>query len=154
MKTHPYKEVKSEIIGNTVSCNTLAMMLNEIGSNASANYAHPDHYFVDFNRLHTKQLLTLYRDITLFDDWISNYRLPKVDTERIWYLKQFNKCFGTNIQITDEIDKDTKRLYEFFSNRHTYGHTLKAILDTRENIPNKKTRQNNKTKKIAGKIYN
>ena len=49
MNTHPYKEVKSEIIGTTVSCHTLATMLNEIGSNKLSRkvLGHLNNFFAD-----------------------------------------------------------------------------------------------------------
>ncbi len=112
-----------------------------------------EYYMVDFKKVSTKELVKLYRHLTFFNGWIGWLEIPRIDKERVAYLNKVNKFLGTNFTIEEELDPMDVRILKFTNNEEAYKIKIKEILDTRENVPNKKQGKVVRKLKSQGKFF-
>lgn len=105
-------------------------------------------YFVDFDRVGTKELIGLLRGLTIFTGWQDHVRASPIDREREKYFERLEKILGK--RFTEVNPKEQRKIY-FLNNKSKIEDAIRKVLSTREHIPNKKEGKEIRRKKAQGK---
>jgi len=127
---------------------SLERVLRDTYTNWTATHS-VEAYDIDFNKVQTSDLITLYRNLTLFTYWIGDLKVSSPDLEREAYLHVLASVIDVKF---NEMDAKSIKNKTFLENRPVLISKLKAILATREHIPNKKQAKEIRRKKAQGKF--
>jgi hypothetical protein len=107
-----------------------------------------DEYFVDFNQIHTKELIELLRKLTIFTRWQDDVTVKPINKEREKYFERLEKILG--IKFTEVKPSEARKIY-FLTNQDKIEEAIRKVLATREHIPNKKEGKKIRRLKAQGK---
>jgi hypothetical protein len=93
-----------------------------------------DHFFVDFNQVHTRELIDLLRKLTVFTRWQDDVTVKPINKEREKYFERLEKILG--IRFTEVKPSEARKIY-FLANQTKIEEAIRKVLATREHIPNK-----------------
>ncbi len=92
-------------------------------------------YDIDFKQVRTADLIRMYRNLTLFDQWTGSIIVKAPDAEREEYFKTLASFI--NVKFS-EVDAESIRNKTFLEQKDKIIQQLRNILATREHIPNAK----------------
>lgn len=109
-----------------------------------------DVYFIDFKKIHTKELIILMRNLTIHSRWIGDIRRKPVDSEREFYFKNLESLIG--VKFTD-MSPTQQRVNYFLDNILNIETEIRKVLATREHIPSGKEAKEIRRKKSQGRYF-
>jgi hypothetical protein len=111
-------------------------------------------YFVDYKLVHTKDLIVMLQRLTIFRGVMHELRLPTTSqSERIIYLNIIKEFTGIDFTQSgfDVIPLEAVMNMRFLDQEEDIKKRLRAELETREHVPNKKQSKILRRLKAQGK---
>lgn len=115
-------------------------------------YSFVQEYYVDFTKVHTKDLVRILQRLTIHNQFTDNYNMKMADGEtfdRVLYLKLLSDYCG--VDFTKEESSTLVLNKRFMLEQDCIIRDLRKELSTREHIPNRKQSKILRRLKAQGK---